>query len=50
MIEEKRGKEKTSDRREEGQRRKSKEETMSNERVRVIRVSTTWIYIVFFRY
>ena len=45
-----RGKEKTSDRGEEGQRRKRKEETMSNERVRVIRVSTTWIYIVFFRY
>ena len=44
------GKEKTSDRGEEGQRRKRKEETMSNERVRVIRVSTTWIYIVFFRY
>ena len=44
MIEEKR-------KREEGcQRRKRKEETMSNERVRVIRVSTTWIYIVFFRY
>ena len=50
-----RGKEKTSDRREEGQtkreiEKKKKEETMSNERVRVIRVSTTWIYIVFFRY
>ena len=44
MIEEK------GDREEEGQRRKRKEETMSNERVRVIRVSTTWIYIVFFRY
>ena len=48
--EERRGKEKTSDRREEGQRRKRKEGTMSNERVRVIRVSTTSIYIVFFRY
>ena len=49
-----RGKEKRSDRREEGQtkreiEKKKKEETMSNERVRVIRVSTTWIYIVFFR-
>ena len=44
MIEEK------GDGEEEGQRRKRKEETMSNERVRVIRVSTTWIYIVFFRY
>ena len=31
-------------------RGKRKEETMSNERVRVIRVSTTSIYIVFFRY
>ena len=40
------GKEKNRDREEE----KRKEETMSNERVRVIRVSTTWIYIVFFRY
>ena len=38
------------DREEEEKRRKRKEETMSNERVRVIRVSTTWIYIVFFRY
>ena len=45
--EERRGKEKTSDREEECQRRKRKEETMSNERVRVIRVSTTSIYIVF---
>ena len=44
MIEEKK------DREEEGQRRKRKEETMSNERVRVIGVSTTSIYIVFFRY
>ena len=34
----------------EGKRKKRGEETMSNERVRVIRVSTTWIYIVFFRY
>ena len=41
MIEEK------GDREEEGQRRKRKEETMSNERVKVIRVSTTSIYIVF---
>ena len=41
MIEEKRDRE---------EKEKRKEETMSNERVRVIRVSTTWIYIVFFRY
>ena len=43
MIEEK------GDREEEGQRRKRKEETMSNERVRVIRVSTTSIYISLFK-
>ena len=42
-----RGSEKKRDREE---KEKRKEETMSNERVRVIRVSTTWIYIVFFRY
>ena len=48
MIEEKRVREEKGHRGK--KRRKRKEETMSNERVRVIRVSTTWIYIVFFRY
>ena len=48
VIEEKRVREEKGQRGK--KRRKRKEETMSNERVRVIRVSTTWIYIVFFRY